>query len=181
MNFETDYCPISTYIREYNLANRITYRQLLKLALEHNLDYIRIGVQQQYRFKNLPSITIPDTKLIKKVSAKATPKSSEGYIYLLKLYSDNEEFLGICKFGITSDIDERVKRLNSNVKEFGHYYSLHHKSELLQNPLEYETIILKYCKLRGTTLSSLRYGSTMEVFTYEPWMDNLIPINKDNK
>lgn len=179
MNFETDYCPISTYIREYNLANRITYRQLLKLALENNLEHIRIGVQQQYRFKNLPSIVIPGTKLTR-TSTKATSKSSEGYIYLLKLYSDNGEFLNICKFGITTDIDERVRRLNSNIKEFNHYYSLHGKSKLLQNLLEYEATILKYCKLRGTVLSSLRYGSTMEVFIYESWMDNLIPTKEEN-
>lgn len=179
MNFETDYCPISTYIREYNLSNRITYRQLLKLALECNLEYIRIGVQQQYRFKNLPSIVIPETKLTR-TSTKPILKSSEGYVYLLKLYSDSGEFLEICKFGVTADIDERIRRLNSTIKEFNHYYSLHSKSRLLQNPLEYETVILKYCKLRGTTLSSLRYGSTMEVFTYEHWMDNLIPLSKEN-
>lgn len=179
LDYENDFCPITTYIRAYKLYDKTTYKRLLKLALEANLEFIRVGIHQQYRFKNLPSIVLPDISLSTSVRtySKADKPSElvEGYLYLLKLYDNNADFLGVCKFGISSRVDRRLRDLNNSIREHDHYYSLHSKSKVLDKPLDYETVILRYCKLRGKSISDTKYGSVKEVFIYEEWMDNLVP------
>ena len=177
LDYENKFCPISTYIRENNLSSIITYNRLLKLALAANLEYKRIGIQQQYRFKNLGSIKITDKDVKVKREAKIPEVDpvSDGYVYLLKLYESNGNTSDICKFGISADVESRIRSLNNIIKHSGFYYSAHYVSKLLDNPVEYETTILKYCRLRGTPIREDKYGSVQEVFIYEEWMDNLVP------
>lgn len=183
LDYENKFCPISTYIRENNLSSVITYNRLLKLALAANLEYKRIGIQQQYRFKNLGSIEITEKDIKVKIQARVPEVDplSEGYVYLLKLYESNGNLLNICKFGISANVESRVQSLNNKIKHTGFYYSSHCVSKLLGNPVEYETTILKYCRLRGTPIREDKYGSVREVFIYEEWMDNLIPQSKEEQ
>ena len=99
------------------------------------------------------------------------------YLYMLEIYSKGK-IIPYVKIGVSGDVKKRVSQLNTAWRKVGIKYKIKLVSRKLYSAYPIEKSIHYTLEINGykyTPKNSL--DGANEIFRYESWMDNLIPID----
>ncbi len=100
-----------------------------------------------------------------------------GFIYILMAYMDSKP-LNVCKVGTTiKSPHDRCKTLNKTWFKCGVTFEVHKISKEIPHAVDVEGCIHQVLKAKGLHyVPKCKANGRTELFIYEEWMDNLLPI-----
>jgi len=170
MSNASKHIAVSSYLKNNKID--INEKKFRSFLLENTTSYT---VSKSYRFESneLENLLYSNFTPSCKLSSNIVDKGS--FIYLLKIYK-NGKFTGLCKIGISKNVEKRILDLNTSWESVGYVFVLHKKTDK-PTPLALKIeksifTILTHKDLMYST--GYDFSGYTEICTYKSWFDELI-------
>ena len=173
------FVTISTFIRDNNLS--ISKTVLENMAAIEHVDVAPMGIKYNEEqlftlFQKHHFSCILPSSLHKTVdsgdSKDVLIANTKQCVYLMKIYTSSNNFTGKCKIGISSEPNNRAKKIS---KDMDFIMQVHVVSPMMDNAIDLEQAIHRVLRLKNLNYTANnKFDGSTELFIYNSWMDNLI-------